>query len=121
MYHGKEQEMRKQKSFLRKVQFLQSAGIICVFLMMLSLVRISALVPGVSKEADEQKVKAKQTVYEKEYVRGKILDRNGEPLAWSEKAGGERYYASNMLPRISSDTGLKSMAAPDWSPDSMMF
>lgn len=33
-------------------------------------------------------------MYEKEYVRGSILDRNGEALAWSDKAGGERYYSS---------------------------
>ncbi len=31
-------------------------------------------------------------MYEKEYVRGSILDRKGQPLAWSEEAGGKRFY-----------------------------
>lgn len=31
-------------------------------------------------------------MYEKEYIRGSILDRNGDTLAWSDKAGGKRHY-----------------------------
>ena len=30
--------------------------------------------------------------YEKEYVRGSILDRNGKAIAWTEEAGGDRKY-----------------------------
>ena len=30
--------------------------------------------------------------YEKEYIRGSILDRKGNKIAYSEKAGGERIY-----------------------------
>lgn len=48
-----------------------------------------------SEQADEQKAKAKAKVYEKEYVRGSILDRNGSTIAWSEEAGGKRHYASS--------------------------
>ena len=50
--------------------------------------------PGVSEEADQKKARAKQTVYEKEYVRGSILDRNGKALAWSREPWGKRFYAS---------------------------
>jgi peptidoglycan glycosyltransferase len=62
--------------------------------MIIALIRISALLPGVSKEADEQKQEAKETMYEKEYVRGSILDRAGNALAYSEEAGGDRIYPS---------------------------
>lgn len=54
--------------------------------------RVSALLPGVSKEADKKKSEAKAKVYEKEYVRGSILDRNGNTIAFSEKPGGKRTY-----------------------------
>lgn len=43
-------------------------------------------------EADQRKEQAKQKEYEREYVRGRILDRNGVAIAWSEKPGGERIY-----------------------------
>lgn len=57
--------------------------------------------PGVSEEADKQKTKAKEQTYEKEYVRGSILDRNGNPLAWSETPGGKRnYYYSKSLSNL---------------------
>lgn len=40
-------------------------------------------------------------MYEKEYVRGSILDRNGDPLAWSETPGGDRnYYYSRSLSNL---------------------
>ena len=55
--------------------------------------RVSALLPGVSKEADKKKSEAKAKVYEKEYVRGSILDRNGNTIAFSEKPGGKRTYS----------------------------
>ena len=47
--------MKKQKSFLRRVKWLLSVSIICIILMIISLIRMSALLPGVSKEADKQK------------------------------------------------------------------
>ena len=46
-----------------------------------------------SKEADQKKSQAKAKVYEKEYVRGSILDRNGNAIAFSEKPGGKRTYS----------------------------
>lgn len=49
--------------------------------------------PGVSKEADQKKSQAKAKVYEKEYVRGSILDRNGNTIAFSQKPGGKRTYS----------------------------
>lgn len=57
--------------------------------------------PGVSEEADQQKTKAKEQMYEKEYVRGSISDRNGSPLAWSKTPGGKRnYYYSHSLSNL---------------------
>ena len=55
--------------------------------------RVSALLPGVSKEADKKKSQAKAKIYEKEYVRGSILDRNGNTIAFSQKPGGARTYS----------------------------
>ena len=46
-----------------------------------------------SKEADQKKSQAKAKVYEKEYVRGSILDRNGNAIAFSQKPGGKRNYS----------------------------
>ncbi len=46
-----------------------------------------------SKEADKKKSQAKAKVYEKEYVRGSILDRNGNTIAFSQKPGGARTYS----------------------------
>lgn len=46
-----------------------------------------------SKEADQKKNQAKAKVYEKEYVRGSILDRNGSAIAFSQKPGGKRTYS----------------------------
>jgi peptidoglycan glycosyltransferase len=60
--------------------------------MVLSLIRISAVLPGVSKKADEEKEQAVQTKNLKEYVRGPILDRNGETLASSSEPLGKRTY-----------------------------
>ena len=101
MSDGKEQEMRKQKNFLKRVRLLQGFSLVLVIMVILSLVRISALLPGVSEEADERKVQAKQKVYQKEYIRGSILDRKGEALAWSKEPGGDRHhsqeYASSSL------------------------
>ena len=86
--------MKKNKiNFLRRTQLLQSATLICVILMIISLVRVSALLPGVSKEADKKKSQAKAKIYEKEYVRGSILDRNGNTIAFSQKPGGARTYS----------------------------
>ena len=86
--------MKKNKiNFLRRTQLLQSATLICVILMIISLVRVSALLPGVSEEADKKKSQAKAKVYEKEYVRGSILDRNGNTIAFSQKPGGTRTYS----------------------------
>ena len=82
-----------KKSFLKRTQFLQSATLICVILMIISLIRTSALLPGVSEEADRQKQEAKESTYQKEYVRGKILDRGGNILAASEKPQGKRTYS----------------------------
>ncbi len=45
-----------------------------------------------SAEADRKKADAKQAEYEREYIRGSILDRNGQAIAWTEKAGGSRHY-----------------------------
>lgn len=40
-------------------------------------------------------------MYEKEYIRGSILDRKGQPLAWSETPGGERnYFYSHSLSNL---------------------
>ena len=108
--------MRKQKTFLKKVQWLQSTLLISVILIMLSLVRISALLPGISEKADAQKIKAKQKVYEKEYIRGSILDRDGKAIVWSEEAGGPRlrnfgYSFSNLTgyySKIYGTSGLES-------------
>ena len=86
--------MKKNRiNFLRRTQLLQSATLICVILMIISLVRVSALLPGVSKEADKKKSQAKAKIYEKEYVRGSILDRNGNTIAFSQKPGGARTYS----------------------------
>lgn len=79
-------------NFLRRTQIIQSVSLLCVIAMVLSLIRISAVLPGVSKEADQEK---EQAVYEKnlkEYVRGPILDRNGETLASSDEPLGKRTY-----------------------------
>lgn len=46
-----------------------------------------------SEEADKKKSQAKAKVYEKEYVRGSILDRNGNTIAFSQKPGGTRTYS----------------------------
>lgn len=46
-------------------------------------------------------------MYEKEYIRGSILDRKGETLAWSEKAGGKRFYSTG--PAASCITGYYSI------------
>lgn len=85
--------MRKEKSFLKRVRLLQGLSLVLVILVILSLVRISALLPGVSEEADQRKVNARQKVYQKEYIRGSILDRKGETLAWSKEAGGARLHS----------------------------
>ena len=82
-----------KKSFLKRTQFLQSATLICVILMIISLIRTSALLPGVSEEADRQKQEARESTYQKEYVRGKILDREGNILAASEEPEGKRTYS----------------------------
>lgn len=82
----------KKFNFLRRAQIVQSVSLLLVIIMFISLFRISALVPGISKEADSQKAEAKQAEYEREYVRGSILDRNGEKIAWTEEAGGKRQY-----------------------------
>lgn len=50
--------------------------------------------PGINQEADQNKIKAKQRAYIKEYTRGSILDRNGLVLAKSEKPGAKREYQS---------------------------
>ena len=57
------------------------------------MVRVSALLPGISEEADKAKNKAKAKTYEKEYVRGSILDRNGTAIAFSQEPGGKRTYS----------------------------
>ena len=46
-----------------------------------------------SKQADKEKNQAKAKVYEKEYIRGSILDRNGTAIAFSQKPGGKRSYS----------------------------
>ncbi len=84
----------KKMSLLKRAQLLQSISLVCVILMIVSLVRISAVLPGVSKEADQKKKAARNASYEKEYVRGSILDRNGNVLAFSDKAGGTRTYTA---------------------------
>ena len=79
-------------NFLRRTQIIQSISLLCVIAMVLSLIRISAVLPGVSEKADQDKEKA---IYEKnlkEYVRGPIQDRNGETLASSEEPLGDRTY-----------------------------
>ncbi len=48
--------------------------------------------PGISEEADQQKEEAKQEQYEKEYIRGSILDRNGKAIAWTDQLGEKRQY-----------------------------
>ncbi|MGN0465008.1 MAG: peptidoglycan D,D-transpeptidase FtsI family protein [Lachnospiraceae bacterium] len=48
--------------------------------------------PGISAEADQKKSKAVWSKYEKEYIRGSILDRKGNKIAFSQKAGGKRTY-----------------------------
>lgn len=82
-----------KKSLLKRTQFLQSATLVCVILMIISLIRISALLPGVSEEADRQKQEAKESTWQREYVRGRILDREGNILAASEKPQGKRTYS----------------------------
>lgn len=79
-------------NFLKRTQCLQSAALICVILMIISLIRTSALLPGVSEEADRQKNEAREKMYQKEYVRGRILDREGNILAMSKKPEGKRIY-----------------------------
>lgn len=81
-----------KKSLLKRTKVLQSASLICVMLMVLSLIRISAILPGVSKEADKQKKEATAAAHEREYTRGAIEDRDGERLAWSEEPLGKRQY-----------------------------
>ena len=84
----------KKFSLLLRAQLLQSISLICEVLMIVSLVRISAVLPGVSKEADKKKAAAKTASYEKEYVRGSILDWRGRPLAWSDYPGAARNYTA---------------------------
>ena len=79
-------------SLLRRAQLLQSISLVCVVLMIVSLVRTSAVLPGVSKEADKKKAAARTASYEKEYVRGSILDRKGRLLAFSDQPGAARTY-----------------------------
>lgn len=45
-----------------------------------------------SAEADQKKAVARQAEYEREYIRGSILDRKGTAIAWTEEAGGSRHY-----------------------------
>lgn len=85
-------KQKKTLNLLRRTQILQSASLICVILMILALVAMSAVLPGISAEADQKKSKAVWSKYEKEYIRGSILDRKGNELAYSKKAGGERIY-----------------------------
>ncbi len=81
-------------SLLRRAQLLQSISLVCVILMIVSLVRTSAVLPGISREADKKKAAARTASYEKEYVRGSILDRQGRILAWSDRPGASRIYAA---------------------------
>ena len=83
----------KKLNFLKRTQLLQSATLICVIFMIISLIRTSALLPGVSEEADRQKQEAKENMYQKEYVRGTILDRKGNILAMSGEPEGKRTYS----------------------------
>ncbi len=48
--------------------------------------------PGISPEADQEKEEAKQEQYEKEYIRGAILDRKGKAIAWTDQLGAKRQY-----------------------------
>ena len=79
-------------NFLRRTQIIQSVSLLCVIAILLSLVRISAVLPGVSEEADQEKEKAEYAQSLKEYVRGPIVDRNGETLASSTEPLGTRTY-----------------------------
>lgn len=79
-------------NFLRRTQIIQSLSLLCVIAMVFSLVRISAVLPGISEEADQEKEKAQYAQSLKEYVRGPILDRNGETLASSKEPLGKRTY-----------------------------
>ena len=58
--------------------------------MLISIVRISAILPGLSKEDDRKKSQAREKAYRKEYTRGSILDREGRKICWSEKPMGDR-------------------------------
>ena len=82
----------KRLNFLRRAQIVQSVSLLLVIVMFVALFRISALVPGVSQAADQQKAEAKQAEYEREYKRGSILDRKGTAIAWTEEPGGARKY-----------------------------
>lgn len=59
-WKGTVEDEEEQDKFLRRTQLLQSATLICVILMIVSLVRVSALLPGVSKEADKRRVRPRQ-------------------------------------------------------------
>ena len=80
----------KRKSFLHRAQFLQSFTLLVVLFMLISIVRISAILPGLSKKDDLKKTEAKEKAYRKEYTRGSILDRRGSRIVHSEKPMGER-------------------------------
>ena len=71
---------------------MQSVSLLLLIAMFVALFSTSALLPGISTQADQQKAEAKQKEYEREYVRGSILDRNGKKIAWTEEAGGQRQY-----------------------------
>ena len=81
-------------NFLRRTQIVQSISLLCVIVMLLSLIRISAVLPGVSEEADREKQDAEYAQSLKEYVRGPIVDRNGETLASSTTPLGKRTYTN---------------------------
>ena len=81
-------------NFLRRTQIVQSLSLLCVIAMLLSFIRISAVLPGVSEEADQEKQDAEYAQSLKEYVRGPIVDRNGEILASSNEPLSERTYTN---------------------------
>ena len=80
----------KKKNYLRRAKWVQSCTLVCVIFMLISLVRISAILPGLSEEDDMKKSQAKENAWRKEYTRGSILDRHGKKICWSEKPMGER-------------------------------
>ena len=80
----------KKRKYLRRAQLLQSLTLLCVIFMLISIVRISAILPGLSKEDDMKKSLAREKAYRKEYTRGSILDRGGQKICWSEKPMGDR-------------------------------